>query len=92
VDSRINYDVYIKVINGRYVIRVSNFVHQYLNQEFSGFGLLTSAGDNPVRQANYSREAMNDLWSQVKQDVLLRIEPLMDKLQVAMKQKMVADQ
>lgn len=91
VDSRISYDLYVKVINGRYLILTSNFVHEYINQEFSGFGLLTSSGNSPVKLANHTPQAMNEMWDQVKQEVVLRIEPLMDKLQVAMKQKPAGD-
>ncbi len=91
MDSRISYDLYLKVINGRYLMMTSNFVHEYVNQEFSGFGLLTSSGNSPVKLANYAPQAMNDMWTQIKQEVVLRIEPLMDKLQVAMKQKATAD-
>jgi hypothetical protein len=32
---------------------------------------------------------MNELWLQAKQDVALRVEPLMDRLQVTMKKKEV---
>ena len=66
---------------------MSNFVHQYVNTEFTGFGLLTTSTDNPIKLRNYPPELMNELWQQVKHDVALRVEPLMDKLQVAIKKK-----
>jgi hypothetical protein len=89
VKSVVNFNLRILIIKGRYLFQVSDFVHQYLNEEFTGFGLLTSSMENPVKQPNYSKQLMNELWLQAKQDVALRVEPLMDRLQVTMKKKEV---
>lgn len=91
VESKVTYDVVIKVANTGYLFTVGNFVHEFVKSEFSGFGLLTTSVNNPVTKPIFDKQRMNYLWAEVKQDVGLRIEPLMDKLKVKMKDKVVQD-
>jgi hypothetical protein len=86
-ESKVTFDVDIKVVNTGYIFQVSNFIHQYINSEFTGFGLLTSSARNPVKSSDYNQETMNNLWQQAKHQAGIRIEPLMDKLKVKMKTK-----
>jgi hypothetical protein len=86
-ENKVTYHVLIKVANTGYYLQVSNFVHQYLNQESSGFGLLTTSINSPIKSATISKNALDNLWGQVKQEASIRIEPLMDKLKVAMRTK-----
>lgn len=89
IENKVTYDISIKVVNTGYLLQVHNFVHEYVNKGISGFGLLTTSVNNPVTSIAITKKAMDNLWMQVKQEASLRIEPLMDKLKVAMKAKAV---